>query len=484
MGPAPIASAGPGQDRRARKWSLFVTDFLLDPDPAIAATPIHLLDAEALSRLLPTLTDQQREFVSSLGFDAKAGRLALLPGEGGRIAAVLFGLGESESRPPFLTGSLPALLPAGNYRFANSILDKTLASVGFALGAYRFERYRKSEARSLKLVLAGNCDPREVRRLVAAVTLVRDLINTPANDLGPAELGAAARELAGQYGAVFGEIAGKELAEAFPLLHAVGRAASSTRAPRLIDFTWGKPGDPKITLVGKGVVFDTGGLDIKPSSNMLLMKKDMGGAANVLGLAMLVMDAALPVRLRVIVPTAENAIAGDAFRPSDILRSRKGLSVEIGNTDAEGRLILADALTLAFEEEVDLVIDLATLTGAARVALGPELPAIFSGDDALAADLMRLGSDLADPLWRLPLWPPYMAMLDSKIADINNAGSGSFAGSITAALFLSRFVADPNRWLHGDIFAWNPSARPGRPEGGEAQAIRALYGLLKERYGR
>ncbi len=322
----------------------------------------------------------------------------------------------------------------------------------------------------------------KIRRTVEAVTLTRDLVNTPANDLGPAEIEAAVRALAARFGAAVTVTTGDDLLAAnFPMIHAVGRA--SPRAPRLIDLVWGDAAHPKVTLVGKGVVFDTGGLDIKPSSGMLLMKKDMGGAANALGLALMVMARELPVRLRLLIPSVENAIDGSAFRPGDILASRKGLSVEIGNTDAEGRLILADALALADEEAPDLIIDFATLTGAARVALGPQLPPAYTDDETLAADLARHAAQEADPSWRLPLWQPYMSMLDSPIADINNAPGSGFAGSITAALFLKRFVERATSWLHLDIYAWNPSSRPGRPEGGEAQTIRALDALLAERFG-
>jgi len=299
--------------------------------------------------------------------------------------------------------------------------------------------------------------------------------------MGPAELETAARDLGGRHGATFRSIAGDELLQQnFPLIHAVGRA--SPRAPRLIDLTWGDAAHPKITLVGKGVCFDTGGLDIKPDSAMLIMKKDMGGAANVLAAAHMIMDAKLKVRLRVLIPAVENAIAGEAFRPMDIYRSRKGITVEIGNTDAEGRLVLADALALADEEAPELIVDMATLTGAARVALGPELPPLFTHDDALAADLTRHAQAERDPLWRLPLWRPYESLLDSKTADINNVG-GSFAGSITAALFLNRFVTAAKSWAHFDIYAWTPSAKPARPDGGECQVARALYALLRERYG-
>jgi leucyl aminopeptidase len=314
-----------------------------------------------------------------------------------------------------------------------------------------------------------------------AAFLARDLINTPSNDMGPAELETAAREVAQRFGAKFGCIEGHDLKQNFPLIHAVGMA--STRAPRLIDFTWGDASHPKVTLVGKGVCFDTGGLDLKPSSGMLIMKKDMGGAANVLALAQMVMDARLKVRLRVLIPAVENAVAGNAFRPLDIFKSRKGITVEIGNTDAEGRLVLADALALADEEQPDLLVDLGTLTGAARVALGPDLPPFYTNDETLAADVARLARQENDPLWRMPLWPPYDSWLDSKTATITNAPSGAFAGSITCALFLQRFVEAAKSWLHVDIYGWTPSAKPGRPEGGECQAARAIYQLLSERYG-
>jgi leucyl aminopeptidase len=313
------------------------------------------------------------------------------------------------------------------------------------------------------------------------VTLARDLINTPANDLGPAELEDATRSLAGRHGAAVRSIVGDDLlAQNFPLIHAVGCAAA--RAPRLVDFSWGEPAAPKITLIGKGVVFDTGGLDIKPDSAMLIMKKDMAGAACTLALAHMIMDRGLKVRLRVLIPAVENAISGAAFRPLDVYRSRKGLTVEIGNTDAEGRLILADAMALADEEAPELMVDMATLTGAARVALGPDLPPFYTTDDALAGDLGRCAVQENDPLWRMPLWRPYETMLDSNVADLNNVATGGFAGSVTAALFLSHFVAAAKSWVHLDIYGWTPKAKSARPEGGECQAARALYALLKDRY--
>jgi leucyl aminopeptidase len=321
-----------------------------------------------------------------------------------------------------------------------------------------------------------------ISRMAEAATLARDLINTPANDMGPEELAAAARHLAQRFGADFNCIVGDDLKQQnLPLIHAVGMA--SPRAPRLIDMTWGDPAHPKVTLVGKGVCFDTGGVDLKPASGMQIMKKDMGGAANVLALALMVMDAKLKVRLRVLIPAVENAVAGNAFRPLDIFPSRKGPTVEIGNTDAEGRLVLADALALADEDKPDLLIDLGTLTGAARVALGPDVPPFYTSNDELALDVARCAQAENDPLWRMPLWPAYDTWLDSKVADINNAPSGGFAGSITCALFLQRFVETAKSWLHVDIYGWTPTAKPARPEGGECQAARAIYRLLSERYG-
>jgi leucyl aminopeptidase len=374
------------------------------------------------------------------------------------------------------------LLPAGTYRFANAPHDGRLAALAFGLGSYRFARYRKAEDKEIRLELPADQDGAELRRIAAGVGLARDLINTPANDMGPAELEIAARALATQHGASFRAIVGADLiTENFPLIHAVGRAAD--RAPRLIDMGWGDATHPKITLIGKGVCFDTGGLDIKSESGMLNMKKDMGGAATVLALAHMLMDRRAKVRLRVLLPVVENAISGSAFRPRDIYRSRKGLTVEIGNTDAEGRLILADALALADEEAPALIVDMATLTGAARVALGTEVVPFYTDDDALAAALARGAEAESDPLWRLPLWRPYDQMLDSKIADINNVSAGGFAGSITAALFLRRFVAASTAWLHCDIYAWNQATKPGRPEGAECQGARALYHLLVSRYG-
>ncbi|BCJ92026.1 aminopeptidase [Terrihabitans soli] len=429
------------------------------------------------------LPEAARAWMTSVAYEPAPGRVLLVPGADGAILGVIFGVepDDAPSRDPFLAANLARDLPAGAYRFEGKLADPRLSLVGFLLGTYRFDRYRKPDIRTVQIVLPDGVDPAEIFRIAEGVRLARDLVNTPANDMGPDELEAAARELCGRHGGWFVSVTGEELERGFPLIQAVG--SSSPRAPRLIDFSWGEETHPRVTLVGKGVCFDTGGLDIKPDAAMLIMKKDMGGAANVLGLAHMIMDARLQVRLRVLIPAVENSVSGTSFRPGDVYRSRKGISVEIGNTDAEGRLVLADALALADEEAPDLLIDLATLTGAARVALGPELPPLFTDDDTLANDLMRIGFAENDPVWRLPLWQRYDRLLDSKIADMNNVASGGHAGSIIAALFLKRFVENAKAWAHLDIFAWTPSARPGRPEGGEAHAIRAIYGLLKERYG-
>jgi leucyl aminopeptidase len=379
-------------------------------------------------------------------------------------------------------GALAGNLPAGDYRFDNAPHDAKLAALAFALGSYRFVRYRKREEKQARLQIPAQVDGGSLTRTVEAVWLARDLINTPANDMGPPQLEEAARALSARHGASVSAVVGDELlAQNFPLIHAVGRAAD--RAPRLIDMTWGDPGHPKVTLIGKGVCFDTGGLDIKTEAGMLLMKKDMGGAACPLALADMLMGRGAKLRLRVLIPAVENAISGNAFRPRDVYRSRKGLTVEIGNTDAEGRLILADAIALADSETPELIVDMATLTGAARVALGPEVVPFYTDDDELAAGLARTAQAESDPLWRLPLWRPYDQLLDSKVADLNNVSAGPFAGSITAALFLRRFVTQAKAWLHCDIYAWNPTGKPGRPEGAECQAARALYAYLTERYG-
>jgi leucyl aminopeptidase len=456
----------------------------VNPTEATAAVPVTFVTAATWAQIRNRLDTRSRAFADASGFEPKAGRHLLLPGTDGALAEVLFGLENADDQPKDLLrpGALPTLLPAGTFRFANAPHDARLAALAFALGSYRFARYRKAEDRAVRLAWPDGVDAADLTRIAEGVWLARDLINTPANDMGPAELEDAARAVASRHGAKLRAIVGNDLlAENFPLVHAVGRAAD--RAPRLIDFSWGDAAHPKVTLIGKGVCFDTGGLDIKPESGMLNMKKDMGGAATVLALAHMLMDRGAKLRLRVLVPAVENSIGGAAFRPRDIYRSRKGITVEIGNTDAEGRLILADALALADEENPELVIDMATLTGAARVALGPEVVPFYTDDDALAADLARCAATESDPLWRLPLWGPYDQMLDSKVADVNNVSSGGFAGSITAALFLRRFVSAAKAWLHCDIFAWNQAAKPARPEGAECQGARALYHLLTHRYG-
>jgi leucyl aminopeptidase len=456
------------------------------PGDATATLPVTFVTAATWTEIRDRLDGRSRAFADAAGFEPKAGRHLLLPGPDGGLMGVLFGLenGEEKSKDLLRPGALPTLLPAGTYRFANAPHDARLAALAFALGSYRFARYRKAEDKDkeIRLELPVGLDGADLTRIAQAVGLARDLINTPANDMGPAALEAAALALATRHGATFRAIVGADLlTQNFPLIHAVGRAAD--QAPRLVDIGWGDPAHPKITLIGKGVCFDTGGLDIKPESGMLNMKKDMGGAATVLALAHMLMDRGAKLRLRVLLPVVENAISGSAFRPRDIYRSRKGLSVEIGNTDAEGRLILADALALADEEAPELIVDMATLTGAARVALGPEVVPFYTDDDALADALARSADAESDPLWRLPLWGPYDQMLDSKVADVNNVAAGGFAGSITAALFLRRFVSAAKAWLHCDIFAWNPAAKPGRPEGAECQGARALYHLLMARYG-
>jgi leucyl aminopeptidase len=449
----------------------------LAPAGAQGALPIWCVsDIEALP-------GAARAWAQATGFEPASGKHLLVPDASGGIAGAVLGTRPVRGhRDPFAAGTLPAVLPAGTWRLEGLADGARLAALGFLLGAYRFSRYTGAAAWPARLVVPDGVDADWLVRTATATALGRDLVNTPTNDLGPAELEAAIRAVGTECGAEVRSIVGDDLlGENFPMIHAVGRA--STSAPRLVDLSWGDAGAPKVTLVGKGVCFDTGGLDIKPEAAMLLMKKDMGGAASALAAARMIMQAKLPVRLRLLVPAVENSIAGDAFRPGDILRSRKGLSVQIGNTDAEGRLVLADALALADEEAPELLVDFATLTGAARVALGPDLPPLYTDDDGLAADLMAYGMAENDPLWRMPLWTPYEATLDSRIASLNNVGTGGMAGSITAALFLRRFVERAAAWAHMDIYAWNPAARPGRPDGGEVQGARALVAMLTHRFG-
>jgi leucyl aminopeptidase len=447
-----------------------------------SARPLIAVRPERLAGVLEALGDHAAASVRELGFNAESGTLAVASGDGGRIEAILVGVGDGAD--PYAFGALPLLLPPGRYRLHETLgepLDAGRAALGWGLGAYQFSRYKAP--RRLPAELALPAAPRaEAERTLTAIWRVRDLVNTPTEHMGPEQLADAVAALGLAHGAVVRVVEGNALLrENFPAIHAVGRA--SHRAPRLIELDWGHDSHPRLALVGKGVCFDTGGLDIKPADGMLRMKKDMGGAAHALALAELVMANALPVRLKLLIPAVENAIGPDAFRPGEVIATRQGLSVEIGNTDAEGRLVLADALTYGAQWRPELLLDFATLTGAARIALGPDLPALFCNDDALAATLLQAGARVRDPLWRMPLHAPYLAYMDSPIADINNAGATKHAGCITAALFLSRFVPDGQAWAHLDVYSWNDAARPGRPAGGEAQGLRAFYAALAERYG-
>jgi leucyl aminopeptidase len=421
-----------------------------------------------------------KAWLEGSGFEAKPGACALVPGQDGAPASALVVL--SEPAEPWDVAAAHGRLPEGDWRLApfEAGLDPGQAALGWALAGYRFDRYRKRDAKQRRLAIDEETAARAA--IVAeAIFLARDLINTPAADLGPAELADAVEGVATRYGATCRTTVGEDLLqEDYPAVFAVGQA--SPRAPRVVDLAWGEAEAPCVTLVGKGVCFDTGGLDLKTSAGMLLMKKDMGGAAITLGLAQAIMAAKLPVRLRLLIGAVENSVAGSAFRPGDVLRTRKGLTVEIGNTDAEGRLVLCDLLAEADREKPDLLIDCATLTGAARVALGPDLPALFTRDDQLAADLLAAGSANFDPLWRLPLYAGYRERLDSPIADINNTGSDGMAGSITAALYLAAFVEQTTAWAHLDLYAWNQKDRPGRPKGGEASALRALLTAIERRF--
>ncbi len=448
------------------------------------AKPIVVVEKSDFDGWLAGQPEFHRSWVASQDFDAEGGKTLLLPNESGNTEAVVY-IKDGDWNIWSLA-DLPARLPKGHYTIATELSpkDATDLATGWSLGTYAFDRFKTDKKKYATLVLPEGADEDMVARTVKAVTLVRDLINLPAGDLGPTALEAAASQVAGEFEAGQGNIVGDDLLTYhYPMVHAVGRAAAD--APRLIDISWGEKSDPKVTLVGKGVCFDTGGLDIKSAAGMLMMKKDMGGAATVLGLAYMIMDANIPVRLRVLIPAVENAISGNAFHPGDILTSRKGLTVEIGNTDAEGRLILADALAAADDEAPDLLIDVATLTGAARIAVGTEIAATFTDDDALFADIAAHGEKEKDPVWRLPLWDDYRHLLDSKFADINNTASGGgYGGAITAGLFLKEFVEKAKSWVHFDIMGYNVRARPGRPVGGEAFAMRALFALIRERYGR
>ncbi|OYW43003.1 MAG: leucyl aminopeptidase [Rhodobacterales bacterium 12-64-8] len=445
--------------------------------PSSAAIPLVLLTAKGLGPWTKDQPDNVKTLVDATGFKAETGKVLLVHGADGTIAQALAGLGEGKDG--FALASVPGSLPAGDYALADvpaGMNGETLV-LGWADGAYRFTKYKTGD-KPRRLVLPKSVDAAEVSRQAEAIDWLRDLVNTPPNDMGPAEIAAEAEGLAKAFGASIEITLGEELETGFPMVHAVGKG--SGQAPRFIEIAWGKESDPKIAIVGKGVAFDTGGLNIK-TAGMGLMKKDMGGAAHALALARLIMGAELPVRLICCVPAVENSIGPNSFRPSDILKSRKGLTVEIEDTDAEGRLILGDALTRASEHKPELIIDFATLTGAARVALGPDLAPLYTDDDALATDMNEAARTTGDPVWRMPLWPGYEGGLRSPIADMKNLGDGPMGGSITAALFLKAFVSAPS-WAHFDIWAWRP-ARYGRPAGAAACGLRAVWGVLRKRYG-
>lgn len=461
-----------------------LTEIMLSAPDKSGARPVWLVRADERNADLKALSAAHRAWLETTGWKPDAGAVALLPDADGSLGGAVLGLGSAAdiAQSPLISGALPKALPEGTYRFASPAPDAGLAALGWAMGAYDFSRYRGNGASApRKLVLPEGCDRARTLGIAGAVSMARDLINTPANDFGPAELAQAAKQLAEKHGAKFKVTVGDALLKNnFPMIHAVGRA--SDRAPRLIDFTWGPAKAPKITLVGKGICYDTGGLSLKPTSSMLLMKKDMGGAASVLALASMIMEAKLKVRLRVLIPAADNNVSASSFRPGDVLASRKGLHVDIGNTDAEGRLVLADALALADEEEPDTIVSMATLTGAARVALGPDLPPLYSTDDAFADDMLKSGLQVGDPLWRMPFWAPYDARLRGRTGDVSHISDGPFAGSVTAALFLKRFVSAAARYVHCDIYGWVPSAKPAFPEGGEPQGARALFETLSARF--
>lgn len=449
------------------------------------AVPLVPLTRATLTDWLATQDAVHKAWIDGADFKAEPGRTLAVPGPDGSPVRVLVGLEDTADHWSF--AALPFALPPGAYCLADPegtpFADR--AALGWALGGYRFERYKSpsdAQRAPAALVWPESCDRASVERDALATFLVRDLINTPAADMGPAELARAAADLAAEFGATCRVVVGDDLLDAgYPAIHAVGRG--SDRAPRLIDLRWGSEDAPRLTLVGKGVCFDSGGLDLKPSSGMLLMKKDMGGGAHAMGLARMVMTAGLPVRLRMLVPAVENMVSGSSFRPLDVLATRKGLTVEVGNTDAEGRLVLSDALADADEEDPALIVDFATLTGAARAALGPDLPAMFCNHEPTAASLAAAADRVGDPLWRLPLWQPYAKTLDSTVADLNNVGAMPMAGAITAALFLERFVRRETLWVHFDLYGWHPGGRPGRQKGGEAMALRAVFAVLAERFG-
>ena len=442
-------------------------------------TPLTIIASETYDDWFAEQSETLQNWLASTEYEGKG--VSLVPGEDGVLRQVVVGVEDLGDH--FICGDLADSLPAGDYKLEADENLLKLAAFSWGLGAYRFDRYKKADDKERpQLVLPGEELLAEVEKAVRAVAVVRDLINTPAGDMMPEHLGAVAEQLAAEFGAEASQIVGDDLlAENYPAVHAVGRA--SAYPPRLIDLCWGDANHPKITLVGKGVCFDSGGLDIKPAAGMRLMKKDMGGAAHVIGLARLIMSHDLPVRLRVLIPAVENAVAGNAFRPGDVLATRSGLTVEVDNTDAEGRLILCDALAEAGSEDPELLVDFATLTGACRIALGTELPGFFTDDAALAADLLAAGERVDDPVWRMPLHKPYKDMLKSEVADLLNCSASPYAGAITAALYLQEFVDDKTSWVHFDIMAWNNRKLPGRPVGGEAFGIRAVFAYLQQRFG-
>jgi leucyl aminopeptidase len=457
--------------------------------PRKGSIPIHVVDRERLGATLATLEPAGRAWVQALGFTGSADSHVLVPGADGKPCAVLAGV--RSGADPFALSALPKALPVGAYHLAPKLeggvaLDDGTAALSWELGGYTFDLFKPARREPAELTLPSTDEARRALIVAEAMAATRDLVNTPAEQMGPGALAEAVRLVAQQHGAKFRQVVGDELlAQNFPAIHAVGRAADAAggRAPRLIELTWGRPKSPLVTIVGKGVCFDSGGLNIKGGESMRLMKKDMGGAAHALGLAQLIMALELPLRVQLLIPAVENAIAGNAFRPGDVFRTRKGLHIEIGNTDAEGRVILCDALAYGAESQPALLLDMATLTGAARVALGAQLPALFSRDTAQARELVDLGLQIGDPLWHLPLWAGYHGLIESDIADIVNTGRGGLAGAITAALFLEDFVPAQQEWLHLDLFAWNDQARPGRPVGGEAQTLRTLLAYLQRRFG-
>ncbi|AVW92343.1 leucyl aminopeptidase family protein [Celeribacter baekdonensis] len=449
--------------------------------PTESAVPLFLIDADDLDAFLASRSDDDQLWLKTNGFSAALGSVCVIPGEG-KIAAVVAGFGtkKTRARGRFVFGAVRAKLSDGTYALHTTLTGEALDEqlLAWLLSGYVFDKYVKKSQPAVHLIAPEGVDVARLEAIAAGEALTRDLINTPSNDMGPAELEQAARDLAQAHGAEISVTVGEALlTQNFPMIHAVGRA--SPRAPALIDMRWGEAG-PTLTLVGKGVCFDTGGLNLKPGSSMGLMKKDMGGAATVLGLAKMIMALEVPLRLRVLIPAVENAVSGNAFRPQDVLTSRKGLTVEINNTDAEGRLVLADALALADETPPDLLISMATLTGAARVAVGPDLAPFFATDSTDALALSKAATKVADPVWQLPYWEPYENMIEPGIADLDNAPSGGMAGSITAALFLRRFVTETPRYMHFDIYGWNPTAAPARPKGGVGQGARALLAALPE----